>query len=237
MFLGGEVNLTSEQEQHQSSFLYAKLLINFPAVRRGGGGFIGSILLSHRWETMCFIPLHSKSNLMLHAPRNSGKKSEWTRWRREMLTQIPQSLRRRRPVIGVQLRDSEQLANQLRVLIGLPRSGYGITCEVRCVRSAPQSTKSGCLFIRLPVPTKRSHLGNQRPSWGKSFKSTIKKWFAYCGLKCRAGHKEIQLISPRRVIQVVKIKWACLWTRPVWVSLEFLHYWCWLPQTSDERLN
>lgn len=53
-------------------------------------------LLSGSWETMCFIPLHCKSNLMLHGlcRKPNGWMNEWKRWRWELLTQVPESLRR-----------------------------------------------------------------------------------------------------------------------------------------------
>lgn len=61
----GGSKLNKRARKTQPSFLYARLFINFSVGQVGG--FIGSILLSHRWETMYFIPLHCKSNLMLHA--------------------------------------------------------------------------------------------------------------------------------------------------------------------------
>lgn len=84
----GKVRLTGRRKKpYKSSSMYAMSLINFPAgqVR----AFISRILSSHRWETMCFIPLHCKSNLMLHALWKSSRKSEWMRWHGEMLTPIP----------------------------------------------------------------------------------------------------------------------------------------------------
>lgn len=117
-FLEG-VNLTRSQEKQNSHFLYMRSFWStFPAGQVGG--FIGSVLLSRRWETMCFIPLHCKSNLMLHALQKGSRKREWMRWHGAMLTQIPQSLRQHQPLgsLGVKLRDSEQLTNQSRGWLG-----------------------------------------------------------------------------------------------------------------------
>lgn len=93
IFGGSKFNQTQKKQQQKNtvSSCMCSFWSTFPAGQVGG--FIGSALLSHRWETMCFIPLHCKSNLMLHALQKSSRKRGWMRWRRAMLTQIPQSLR------------------------------------------------------------------------------------------------------------------------------------------------
>lgn len=155
--------------------LYAQLLINFPAGQVGG--FIGSILLAHRWETMCFIPLHCKSNLMLHALQRSSRKRRMNEMAWGNVDTNP-TIPTATPLGHRGTVERFWAINQsIKGLIGPHVAIMVIHVLLKwevCAR-LDKAPKSGCLFVTLPIPTKRSHLGNQCPSWGKAFKHTIKE--------------------------------------------------------------
>lgn len=68
LFGGSKLNKSARKTHSSLPVCNALLFFFTPSFPAGQvWGFISSILLSHRWETMCFIPLHCKSNLMLHA--------------------------------------------------------------------------------------------------------------------------------------------------------------------------
>lgn len=126
---------------------------------------------------MRFIPLHCKSNLMLHALRRSSRKREWMRWQRGNVytnPTIPRGNAGRQGPWGKSRGggDSEQLTNQSRGWLRGDGWANMVVLKLGKMCSWPDRTpKSAGLFIQLLIPTRRAH-GKWLP-WGEKLSSAL----------------------------------------------------------------
>lgn len=107
-----KANSRRGKEKHNSSFLCLRRLINFQA---GQVGVLSALSPSLTDEKQCALFHYTVNPISCFTVcrRVAERGNEWDGKAEEMLTQIPQSLRRHQLVIGVQFRDSGQLTNQL----------------------------------------------------------------------------------------------------------------------------